>query len=115
MHNGNAPAMGRLKQLCNFLEMAHCHIADEEKLPLTFVGVSFGQELLHAETNLAPGRLLIFEFIDDDRLKTRGTDLEEFTHTTPVGQGECCQSCSKQDPSVQRLGFKEHNRAAPAR
>src|SRR6266699_1864717 len=92
----NSPAMGCLKQLCNFLEMAHCHVADEKKLALTFVCVPFGQKLLHAKANFATSRLLILEFIYDDCLETRGTDLEEFAQTTPVGERECCQGCSKQ-------------------
>src|SRR6266571_2363383 len=51
MHNGDAPTMGILKHFSNFFEMAYRHIADEKKLPLALVLVSFGPELLDAHTN----------------------------------------------------------------
>src|SRR5712691_1658641 len=42
IHNGDAPTMGRLKHFGNLFQVAHRHIANEKKLPFTFVLVSLG-------------------------------------------------------------------------
>src|SRR5260221_6908515 len=80
MHNGDAPTMGSLKHFGNLFEMAYSRIADEKKLPLTFVLVSFGQELLDENAHFAARWLLVFQFIHHDGLKTGSTDLKQFAH-----------------------------------
>src|SRR5712692_4764738 len=42
IHTGDAPTMGSLKHFGNLFEVAYRHLADEKKLSLTFVLVSFG-------------------------------------------------------------------------
>src|SRR5436305_9243281 len=108
MNNGDGTPMSCLKQLRDLLQEAYCHVTDEKKLPLTFMGVPFGQELLHAQANLSARRLLIFQFIDDDGLKAGGTHLKQFSCTASIGERKCCQSRGKEHPSVERLRFKEH-------
>src|SRR5712692_8218238 len=77
IHNGNAPPMGSLKHFGNLFEVAYRHLADEKKLPLTFVLVSFGQELLDENANFAARWLLVLQFIHHNGLKTGTTDLKQ--------------------------------------
>src|SRR5258708_15369620 len=114
MHNRDTPTMGILKHFSNFFEMAYRHIADEKKLPLTLVLVSFGQELLDEHTNFPTRWLLVFQFIYHDGLKTGSTDLKEFAHAASIGQSQRCQGRSKKCSSVERFRIKKDGpRASP--
>src|SRR5712692_356110 len=101
MHHRDDPTMGSLKHGCNLFQMTYSHIADEKKLPLTFVLVSFGQELLDEHAHFPARWLLLFEFINHDGLKTGSTDLKQFAHSASIGQGQRRQSRSKKRPSVE--------------
>src|SRR5712692_7140992 len=106
-YNGDAPPMGRLKHFGNLFEMAHRHLADEKELPLTFMLVSFGQELLDENSHFAARWLLVLHFIHHDGLKTGATYLKQFAHAAPISQGQRRQSGSKKRPSVERFRIKE--------
>src|SRR5258708_21288775 len=106
-HNGDVPTMGRLKHFSNLFEMTHSHIADEKKLPFTFVLISFRQELLDENAHFAARWLLVLHFIHHDGLKTGATYLKQFAHAAPISQGQRRQSGSKKRPSVERFRIKQ--------
>src|SRR5258708_20148933 len=78
-HNGDAPSMGSLKHFSNLFEMAHRHLADEKKLPLTFVLISFGQELRHENAHFPASWRLLLRFIPRIALQPAPPDLHPFT------------------------------------
>src|SRR5260221_7929420 len=111
-HHGNASTMSSLKHFGNLFEVAYRHVADEKKLPLTFMLVAFGQELLDKHANFTACWLLVFQLIDDDSLKTSSTHLKQFAHAAAIGQCQRCQRRSKKCSSVERFRVKKNGPSA---
>ncbi len=61
--------MSLLKQLSNLSEEVRCHLTDEKKLSLTFLGRAFWQKILDKNANFASCGLLVLQFINDNGLE----------------------------------------------